>query len=121
MITLWAIGAFILAANTTDVSGPATVHGSIHDTTAFFAFLSGGLGALLVSFSMPRYSPWGTARPPAQVLTILTGAAMLALFVGTAIPRIETGFFGHVERIFLGLAPLWMLVISVTLLRLGPA
>lgn len=120
LIAAWAVGAFVLAVNPADVSGPATVHGTIHLVTAFLAFFFVAVGALLVSFDMPAGWPWGEIRPAAKVLVILSFAALLLLFLGSGIPRIESHYFGLLERVFLGLALLWMLVVSLQLLRLGP-
>lgn len=120
LIALWGVGAFVLSFNTTDVSGPATIHGAIHNATAALAFLFVAVGALLVSFSMSLRSPWDSVRPYAQILAILTAIALVALTVGGGIPRVESHYFGLLERVFLGFVLLWMLVISILLLRLGP-
>lgn len=117
LVGAWGIGAFVLAVSPADVSGPATLHGTIHLVTAFLAFLFVTVGALGVSRSMPGEAPWQTTRPYARALATLTAIALVVLFVGTGIPRVEGHWFGLLERVFLGSALVWMLVVSVQLLR----
>jgi hypothetical membrane protein len=120
LIAAWGMGAFILSVSTADVSGPSTLHGTIHNVTALLAFLFVAIGAVLVSYAMPGEPPWETVRPPARVLAVLTLIAMLVLFIGTGLPRVEHALFGLLERIFIGFTLLWMLVVSIALLRLDP-
>ena len=120
LIGAWGIGAFVLAVSPTDVSGPATVHGTIHLLAAFLAFLFVTVGVLGVSRSMPEAFPWQAMRPYARGVAGLTAVALVALLVGTVIRRVEQQYFGLLERIFLGSALLWMLFVSVQLLRSEP-
>lgn len=120
LIGAWGVGAFVLAVSPTDISGPATLHGTVHLVTAFLAFLFVAIGALGISYSMPNEAPWQAVRPYARVIAVLTAIALVVLFVGTGIPRVEQNLFGLLERVFLGLALLWMLVISIHLLRSEP-
>ncbi len=117
LVALWGVGALILAFSPTDVSGPATVHGTIHLVTAELAFLFVAVGSLAVSYAMPEVPPWGAIRPYARALAVLTAVALVVLFVGTGLPRVDRDAFGLLERIFLGSALLWMLVVSLLLLR----
>lgn len=121
LVAAWGIGAFVLALSPADVSGPATLHGTIHNITAALAFLFVALGALLISFSMGSAPPWAIVRKYAAPLAVGTFVALLVLTVGTGLPRIERNYFGLLERVFLGLALLWMLVVSILLLRWKPA
>lgn len=121
LIGAWAVGTFVLAVSPADVSGPRTLHGTIHLVTAFLAFLFVAAGILGVSYAMPEDAPWTSVRRYARPLAVLTAAALVALFVGASIPRVEEHLFGLLERIFLGSALLWMLVVALQLLRLGPA
>jgi len=116
LIGAWGIGAFVLAVSPADVSGPATLHGTIHLVTAFLAFLFVTVGVLGVSYSMPAVIPWQSVRPYARAIAIFTGIALVLLLAGTSIPRVEQNLFGLLERVFLGLALLWMLVVSIHLL-----
>jgi hypothetical protein len=120
LIGAWAIGAFVLAVSPTDVSGPATLHGTVHLVTAFLAFLFVAVGVVGVSYSMPDGPPWQSLRPYARAIAVLTAIALVVLFVGTGLPRVDAHYFGLLERIFLGLALLWMLVTSAYLLRSDP-
>jgi hypothetical membrane protein len=119
LIGAWAVGAFVLAVSPTDVSGPATVHGTVHLITAALAFLCVAVGVLGVSYAMPEQPPWSTIRPYARALAVLTAVALLVLFLATGLPRVERAAYGLVERVFLGFALLWMLFVAVQLLRHG--
>lgn len=120
LIAGWGLGAFVLAVSPTDVSGPATLHGTIHLVAAFLAFFLMAVGGLGVSYSMPDGVPWRGLRPYARALAVLTALALVVLFVGTGLPRVDHNLFGLLERVFLGLALLWMLVVSLYLLRSRP-
>ncbi len=115
LIGLWGAGAFVLATNPTDVSGPVTVHGAIHDATAALAFLCVALGERWVASSLPSHPPWDRVRSAARPLADLTVAALVVLFVGTLVPRVADHAFGLLERVFLGAALLWMLVVALEL------
>jgi hypothetical membrane protein len=117
LIGAWGVGAFVLAVSPTDVSGPATLHGTVHLVTAFLAFLFVAVGVVGVARSLPETSPWQSIRPSAHAIALLTAAALVVLFMGTGIPRIESHLFGLLERVFIGFALLWMLLVSVYLLR----
>jgi hypothetical protein len=117
LIAAWGFGSAILAFSPTDVSGPSTLHGSIHLATAFLAFLFVTVGLLGISYAMPGEVPWRPVRPYAKAIAALTAIALVVLFVGTGIPHVERDLFGLLERVFLGFALLWMLVVSVHLLR----
>lgn len=120
LIGAWGVGALILAVSPTDISGPATFHGTVHLVAAFLAFLFVSVGVLGVSYSMPDGPPWRSMRPYARAIAVLTAIALGVLFVGTGIPRIDQELFGLLERVFLGLALLWMLFVAIHLLRAEP-
>ena len=120
LIGAWGIGALILAFNPVDVSGPATLHGTIHVVTGLLAFLFVAVGVLGVAYSMPDVVPWKSVRPYARAIALCTAIALVVLFVGTRFPPIEQNLFGLLERVFLGLALLWMLIVSLHLLRSDP-
>jgi Protein of unknown function (DUF998) len=119
LVGAWGVGAFVLAVSPADVSGPATLHGMIHLVTAGLAFLFLAAGVLGVSYAMPSERPWTSIRPYAKSIALLTAVALAVFFVGTGVPRIEHNVYGLLERIFLGLGLLWMLVVAVQLLRWG--
>lgn len=120
LIGAWGAGALILAVAHADVSGPATVHGTVHLVTAFLAFLFAAVGIVLVSRSIPAHGPWRALRPYAVGISGLVAISLVVLFLGTGVPRIEHHWFGLLERIFLGAVLLWMLLVSIVLLRGEP-
>ena len=120
LIGAWGLGAFVLAVSPADVTGPATVHGTVHNATAILVFLFVAAGELGVSFAMRDELPWGAVRRYARPLAVLTAVTLVVFFVGTGIPRVEQHVFGLLERIFLGSALLWMLAVSIGLLRHDP-
>lgn len=120
LIGAWGVGAFILSVSTVTVSGPATTHGTVHNITAALAFLFVAIGELLVAFSMGPTSPWRAIRKYAWPLAIVTAVALLALTIGTGFPRIDAHYFGLLERVFIGFALLWVLIVSILLARSSP-
>jgi hypothetical membrane protein len=119
-LAAWGVGAFILAVSPADVSGPATIHGTIHVIAGFLAFLFLAVGVLGISYTMPSEKPWTSIRPYAKAIAVLTAVALVVLFVGTRFPRIEHDLYGLLERVFLGFGLLWMLVVAIPLLRGEP-
>ena len=117
LVGAWAIGTFILAVSPADVSGPATLHGTIHLIAAGLAFLFLAVGLLGISYAMPTEGAWTSIRPSAQALAVLNLVALVVFFLGSGVPRIEHNLYGLLERVFLGLGLLWMLVVAVQLLR----
>ncbi len=120
LLGAWAVGAFVLAVSPTDVSGPATVHGTVHLVTAFLAFLFAAVGVVGVSRAMGHDGRWRSVAPYARPIAWLSAVALIVLFVGTGIPRVEHALFGLLERVFLGSVLLWMFVVALQLLRSGP-
>jgi hypothetical membrane protein len=120
LVGAWGVGAFVLAVSPADVSGPATVHGTIHLIAAGLSFLFLAVGVLGLSYAMPAESLWASVRPYAKALAVLTALALVVFFVGTGVPRIEHNLYGLLERVFLGLGLLWMLVVAIHLLRWKP-
>jgi hypothetical membrane protein len=117
LIGTWGIGAFVLAVNPADLSGPATIHGTIHVLTAGVVFLSLAVGELGVSYAMPTEGPWTSTRPYAKAIAVLTAIALVVFFVGTRVPWIAYHLYGLLERGFIGFGLLWMLVVAIHLLR----
>ncbi|HEU4784783.1 MAG TPA: DUF998 domain-containing protein [Ktedonobacterales bacterium] len=115
LIGIWAVGAFLLALFPTDVSSRLTIHGDIHLLVALVAFCAVALGELLVSLRIGADARWSSLRPYLLVCAVATLAALLAEVVGV---RASEAFGGLTERIFLGLALLWMLLVAVRLVRL---
>lgn len=115
LIALWAAGDILLAIFRTDVApAHATLHGLIHLIVAFAVFIAVALGELRSAQVLGADPRWALLRP---WLLAIASAALLALLifflVGTA-----SGFFGLFERLFLGLALLWMFVAGIQLIHL---
>lgn len=120
LIIVWAVGDCLLAIFATDVAPtPATVppleptlHGMIHLLVAILIFIAVALGELLLALPLAADRGWAALRP---VLIAIAVASCLALVALVEVPaRLHVG--GLVERIFLGLALLWMLVAGVRLM-----
>jgi hypothetical protein len=115
LLAVWGAGAFVLAASPTDVGTMVTVHGTIHNITAAVAFTGGAFGALLLSahFSAEeRLRPLGTtARILSALAVVMYFATLAALFL-----RRLSHVFGLIERLFIGLVLLWILVVALQLL-----
>ena|SRR5690348_7445284 len=117
LIGIWAVGAFLLALFPTDVNSRPTIHGGIHLLVALVAFCAVALGELLVSLRIGADARWISIRPYLLACSIATLVALLAELVGVRASE-AFGIGGLVERVFLGLALLWMLLVAVRLVRL---
>ncbi|HEY7341861.1 MAG TPA: DUF998 domain-containing protein [Ktedonobacterales bacterium] len=118
LIGVWAVGAFLLALFPTDVNSWLTIHGGIHLLVALVAFCAVALGELLVSLRIGADARWTSLRPYLLACAIATPVALLAQLVGVRASG-ALGIGGLVERVFLGLALLWMLLVAIHLVRLG--
>jgi hypothetical membrane protein len=118
LIGIWAVGAFLLALFPTDVNSRLTVHGGIHLLVALVAFCAVAVGELLVSLRIGIDARWTSLRPYLLICSIATLVALLAELVGVRASE-AFGIGGLVERMFLGLALLWMLLVAIRLVRLG--
>ncbi|HEY7834510.1 MAG TPA: DUF998 domain-containing protein [Ktedonobacterales bacterium] len=115
LLVVWAVGDFLLAVFATDVA-PAkpTLHGVVHLLVALIIFVAVALGELLLALPLGAEAGWTALRSP------LFAIALAALFALVALPfRVNTT--GLVERVFLGLALLWMLLAGVRLIVPRPA
>ncbi|MFZ1023795.1 MAG: DUF998 domain-containing protein [Thermoplasmata archaeon] len=121
LLATWGVGAFILAASPTDVgSGSPTLHGLIHLVVAAIAFLAGAIGELLLSRNFRTEGRLAAFYDPALLLAVIATIVCLVTFAATGAPRFVLGAYGLVERIFLGLILLWMLLVALFLLRENP-
>lgn len=113
LLGVWAVGAFLLAVFETDLdSKHHTLHGGIHLIVALIAFISVALAEVLLSRQF-RATTWPEASKTAlRLLSYLTALALIVFFVTFGLH----GVFGLFERIFLGSALLWMLVVAVQLI-----
>lgn len=118
LIGLWGVGALVLAAFPADVGTAPTLHGTIHLVVALAAFAVGALGELLVALRLNADARWMAVRPFLLGCAVAALLALLVLVLG-ARPLAAHQVGGLAERVFLGLALLWMLVAGLRLVRLG--
>jgi hypothetical membrane protein len=107
---VWSIGSFILAFFPTDLTPPATIHGAIHDVIAITAFIGGSLGILILSIRMrtdPTFKDITRYVLPLSIFSVISLVSTVILF----------HVFGLIERIFLASILLWMLIISIYMLK----
>ncbi|MGO8949703.1 MAG: DUF998 domain-containing protein [Ktedonobacterales bacterium] len=109
---VWAVAALLLALFPTDLAGtPPTAHGVIHLLLALIAFICASIGELLIGSRLARDERWRSLNPVTQGVAV---AALVVLLVMLA--RIGALHYGGlIERIFLGLILLWMLLIAYRL------
>src|SRR5579884_681855 len=106
LLGVWAAGSALLAAFPTDVaSGVHTAHGRIHLLLALIAFVAVAAGEVLLSRSLTERL--ADFRGPATILAALMVLSLLLLFA-----PILNRDGGLKERLFLGLALLWILVVG---------
>ena len=114
LLGIWAVGALLLALFPTDLAGQKpTLHGLIHLLVAFIAFVCVALGELLLSLRFAANERWQAVRNLTVTIAFVTLIALFLLFFGTIAGL--NGIGGLLERVFLGLALLWLLVVAVHL------
>lgn len=117
LVGVWGVGAFVLAASPTDIGTETTVHGMIHLATAGIAFLAVAVGEVLLSIRFRGDPRLDSRRTLVLLVSVLAVLALLVLFYVLQRPRLFDEVFGLVERVFIGLALLWMVLVSLFLLR----
>lgn len=115
LLAVWGAGAFVLAAFPTDVGSVVTVHGTIHNLTALVAFTGGAFGALLLSLHFPQENRLRRLTTTAEIIGVLGVVAYFVTGAGFFVHRLSHAF-GLIERVFIGLVLLWMLVVAIQLL-----
>ena len=114
LLSIWTVGAFLLALFPTDLAGQKpTLHGLIHLLVAFIAFVSVAIGELLLSLRFAADERWQTVRNPTVTIAFVTLIALFLLFFGIFAGL--NGIGGLLERVFLGLSLLWILVVALHL------
>jgi hypothetical membrane protein len=114
LLGIWSVGAFLLALFPTDSAGQRpTFHGLIHLVVALIAFVSVAMGELLLSLRFAADERWETVRNPVLTIAFITLIALVLLLFGTFAGLNGAG--GLLERAFLGLALLWILVVALHL------
>lgn len=113
LLLVWAVGDLLLAIFATDVPphGP-TLHGAIHFLVAIVIFVMVAVGELLLASRLAADARWAALRPVLLAIAIEALVALVVLLFHPARAQID----GLVERVFLGLALLWMLVVGVRLM-----
>ena len=112
---IWAAGALLLAAFPTDLAGErVTRHGAIHLLVAIIAFICVAVGEIILSQRFGADARWRSLQRPALTIAILTLIACVFTLIGLRLPGLKDAG-GLIERIFLGLALLWMLLVALRL------
>jgi hypothetical membrane protein len=119
LLGTWAIGAILLAFFPTDVPAtPVSWHGGIHLVVAIVAFIGGAFGTLAISQHLGESTflagAGRLARPLSYLSVFFWGVEFLTPFV---LPHFVARFGGLLERLFLGSVLLWMLVVSMYVVR----
>ena len=118
LFAIWAVGALVLAVAPTDVNTHATLHGVVHLVVATFAFLGAALGALSISRAFKRDPGLKDLASYVMPLAVLATVFFFVLYGGPAIlPHAAAREGGLVERAFIGLVLVWMLAVSVLMLK----
>jgi hypothetical protein len=115
LVGIWGVGSLLLAFFPADLAGSKpTLHGLLHLVLALLAFICGAFGELILSRSFAKEDRW---RLLSNIETVIAILAIFMFFPATA------GLFSHflqhigglVERIFIGLVLLWMLVVAASI------
>ncbi len=109
---IWSIGAFILAFFPADITPPSTLHGMIHGITAIAIFLGSSLGILILSIRMRIDHEFKDITRYLLLLSIFSVIILASMLLGSLVH-----LFGLIERIFLASIILWMLIISIYILK----
>lgn len=123
LLEVWGVGAFVLAIFSTDVGSAHTLHGLIHLVVALIAFAAGALGELLISSRLaldPAWSGLRTALPGVAIAALVMLVVLIAT-TGSVTRGSGASIFGLVERIFIALVLLWMLIAAIRVVRLPVA
>ena len=120
LIGLWGAGALLLAVFPTDLPGATrTAHGGIHALVALVAFFAVGLGEFLVSRRIAALDGWHSFAKGVRRLALAALAACVVAVAALGLSAIRSGGLGSIdgllERVFLGLVLLWMLLVAVRL------
>ena len=95
-------------------AGDVSVHHQIHDLVSLLVFVALIVGQLLCARAFRQDPQWRDLRTYSLVSGVLT-LALLVLFIADAID----GWNGIVQRIFLAVPWIWIVVLGLRLLRLA--
>jgi hypothetical protein len=110
LLGIWTVGAFILAFFPADITLPSTMHGIIHGITAIAVFLGGSLGILIISIRMRTDDKFK------DIIKYLIPLSIISV-ISLAFSPILVHIFGLIERIFLASILLWILIVSIHMLK----
>jgi hypothetical membrane protein len=115
----WSVGALLLAFFPTDVPAtPISWHGAIHLIVALIAFLTGAIGAFVLSLEMKGNQTLQNVRRFALPLAVLVVVfCLLELLTPFILPHLSARFGGFLERIFLGSMLAWIAAVSAYMIR----
>jgi Protein of unknown function (DUF998) len=118
-LTMWGVGAFLLAAFPTDVPAvPLTLSGGIHLVVALVVFFGGAVGiyGLADYFQLdPTVRAAKSFAFPWAIGVVLLLAVELTTELAT--PGLSRAYGGLFERLFLGAALAWIGAMALFLLR----
>jgi hypothetical membrane protein len=118
LLMVWAVASGLLAFFPDDPAGtPATPSGRIHLLIALIAFLAVAAGTLMASIAMHDDPSWRSLSVP---LMVISGLAILVLLLLGRHGFAARSDGGLLERIFLALELLWLLLVGLRLAG-GPA
>lgn len=119
LLLIWAVGSAILAFFPTDVPAtPMSWHGAIHFVVAIIAFIGGAFGTLILSRHLNDCEATKDVKKIAMVIAALALLFWAAeFFTPFVLAHFASRFGGLLERLFLGSVLLWILVISVHVVR----
>ncbi len=121
LLGIWGVGALLLAIFPTDVPPtPVSWHGAIHLVVALIAFVGGAFGVYLLARGFDRSPQLRPARGWAGALGALSLVLLVVDLAGSVVHRLSR-IGGLTERLFLGSVLLWLLLVSLYLLRTIPA
>ena len=113
LISVWGLASALLALFPTDVPGSARVstHGAVHLALALLAFVAVAAGELLLSLMLT--APTWSSGPRVWARTVAGAGACCLLLLLAGCPLHQ--FTGLRERLFLGAALFWMLLVAFDL------
>jgi hypothetical protein len=115
---LWGVGSLIMATFHTDLkTPPTTVSGTVHTYSMFAAFLCAGFSTFTIANDFRKA---GELKPLSQ-LTFPVGIAAIIFSVITIVtaifPPLALNAWGLIERVFIGLILLWILLVCINVIR----
>jgi hypothetical protein len=119
LVGVWGVASLVLSVSPTDVNPPPfTVHGVVHLIFATVGFFGGAVGEIALSRGLRSDPDFSRLKGVPLAIAVLAFVFFLLLYFTPAVsPLGAADFGGLLERIFLGLVLLWILVVSLFALR----